>query len=327
MRALMCVEYGPADRLRFGDVPTPTPAAGQVRIAVQAAGVNFPDVLMIQGRYQFKPEPPFVPGCEVAGIVSEVGAGVQGLEVGDRVAAIVTHGGFAEEVLADPARVFPVPDDIPFDIAAGLMFAHQTSWHALKDRAKLQPGESLLVLGAAGGVGLAAVELGKALGATVIAAASSEAKLAVCREHGADHLIDYATQDLRTRLREIVGEAGVDVVLDPVGGALTEPAFRSTAWEGRYLVLGFAAGEVPRLPLNLPLLKGSAIVGCAIGGFARRFPERSRANAQELLALYAQGKVRPRIGARFPLERAAEAIATLASRAAQGKVIVDIHGR
>jgi NADPH2:quinone reductase len=322
MKAVLCKRYGPPSDLVVEDVPSPQPGKGQVLVAVHAAGVNFPDTLIIQGKYQFKPELPFSPGGEVAGIVRAVGPGVTGIAVGDRVIAATTWGGYAEEVVAEAKRIIPMPDGMDFDTAATFVLTYGTSHHALKDRAALQPGETLLVLGAAGGVGLAAVELGKAMGARVIAAASSDDKLATCREHGADETINYASEDLRERIKALTDGRGVDVVYDPVGGDLSEPALRSMAWNGRFLVVGFAAGSIPSIPLNLALLKGCAIVGVFWGAFTRNEPRRNEANLQELLAWFKAGKVRPHISARYPLERAADALRDVMERKVKGKVVL-----
>ena len=321
MKALLCRELG-TGRLELADVPSPEPGERQVRIAVEAAAANFPDVLMLEGKYQFKPPMPFAPGCELAGVVQAVGPGVQGLRAGQRVLAVVPHGAFAEEALADVARVVPIPDAIPFESAAAFMFTYGTSYHALKDRAALAPGETLLVLGAGGGVGLAAVELGKRMGARVIAAASSAAKLEACRAHGADETIEYTREDLRERIKALTDGRGVDVVYDPVGGPFTEAAFRSLAWRGRLLVVGFAHGDIPKLPLNLPLLKGASVVGVFWGDFTRREAEANRANMAQLVAWLAEGKLRPHIGARYPLARGGQAIADVRERRAVGKVLV-----
>ncbi|WP_280153893.1 NADPH:quinone oxidoreductase family protein [Piscinibacter sp. XHJ-5] len=322
MKAVLCKRYGPPSELVVEDVPSPKPGEGQVLVAVHAAGVNFPDTLIIQGKYQFKPELPFSPGGEVAGIVRAVGPGVTGIAPGDRVIAATTWGGYAEEVVAEAKRIIPMPDGMDFDTAATFVLTYGTSHHALKDRAALQPGETLLVLGAAGGVGLAAVELGKAMGARVIAAASSDDKLATCREHGADETINYSTDDLRERIKALTADRGVDVVYDPVGGDLSEPALRSMAWNGRFLVVGFAAGSIPSIPLNLALLKGCAIVGVFWGAFTRNEPRRNEANLQELLAWFKAGKVRPHISARYPLERAADALRDVMERKVKGKVVL-----
>lgn len=322
MKAVLCKKLGPPDTLVIEDVPSLEPGPGQVVVRVRAAGVNFPDTLIIQGRYQFKPEPPFSPGGEVAGVVEKVGAGVSGCKPGDRVIAASTWGGFAEEMIAEADRLIPMPDAMDFVPASAFILTYGTSYHALKDRARLQAGETLLVLGASGGVGLAAVQIGKAMGARVIAAASSDAKLAVCRENGADEVINYGTEDLRARVKAITAGKGVDVVYDPVGGPYSEPALRDMAWNGRFLVVGFAAGEIPKVPLNLALLKGCSIVGVFWGAFTRNEPERNRRNNEELMELYLAGKVSPHIHATYPLERAAEALNEVMYKRVSGKVVL-----
>lgn len=322
MKAMLCRKYGPPQTLQLEEVPSLQPGPQQVVIGVAAAGVNFPDTLIIEGKYQYKPDMPFSPGGEVAGTILRVGSEVSGLQPGERVLAPLGWGGYAEEALAEAWRVLPIPAEMDFDTASAFALTYGTSHHALKDRARLQPGETLLVLGAAGGVGLAAIEIGKAMGARVIAAASSEEKLALCAQHGADELIHYGRDDLRARLKEIVGERGVDVVYDPVGGKLSEPALRSIAWNGRFLVVGFAAGEIPAMPLNLPLLKGCAILGVFWGAFARKQPDDNAANMRELFEWFRQGRVRPHICARFPLAQAAQAMDLVAQRGARGKVVI-----
>jgi NADPH2:quinone reductase len=289
---------------------------------VKAASVNFPDVLIIQNKYQFKPPLPFSPGSELAGVVKAVGSAVTAFRPGDRVMAFTTYGAFAEEVKTEAARLLPLPQNMDFVTGAAFVLTYGTSDHALRDRAALKAGETLLVLGAAGGVGLAAIEIGKALGARVIACASSEEKLAVCRSHGAAEGINYATDDLRERIKALTDGRGIDVVYDAVGGPYTEPAFRSLAWRGRLLVVGFAAGEIPKLPLNLPLLKGASVVGVFWGDFARREPKAFGASMQQLGAWYGEGRLKPHVSQTLPLERAAEAIRLLASRQAKGKVVV-----
>jgi NADPH2:quinone reductase len=306
------------------DLPMPQPDRQQVLIEVYAAGVNFPDTLIIEGKYQFKPEFPFSPGGEVAGIVRAVGSDVVGVAAGDRVLAPVGWGGYAEAVLADAWRVLKIPDEMDFDTGSAFVLTYGTSHHALKDRAQLAAGETLLVLGAAGGVGLAAIEIGKAMGARVIAAASSDDKLQVCREHGADECINYGRDDLREAIKTATDNRGVDVVYDPVGGELCDPALRGMAWNGRYLVVGFASGTIPAPPLNLPLLKGCAMVGVFWGAFARKQPERNAANMVELFEWFRQGQVRPHICARFPLEQASEAMRAVTNRLAKGKVILTV---
>jgi len=322
MKALLCKAWGGPETLVLEDVASPQPGPGEVVIDVKAAGVNFPDVLIIQNKYQVKPPLPFAPGAELAGVIKEVGPGVSGFAAGDRVIAMTTWGAFAEECVARTDQLVRMPAGLDFATAGAFTLTYGTSWHALKDRGQLRAGETLLVLGAAGGVGLAAIEIGKALGARVIAAASSPEKLAVCRAHGADETIDYAAEDLRTRLKAIAGE-GVDVVYDPVGGPYAEPAIRSTAWRGRYLIVGFANGEIPRIPLNLMLLKGSSLVGVYWGDWTRREPAAAAAGMVELLGWLAAGRLKPRVSGRYPLARAAEALAALAGRKVAGKLVVE----
>jgi NADPH2:quinone reductase len=279
-------------------------------------------VLVIQDKYQFKPPLPFSPGCELAGVVKEIGDGVTRVKPGDRVMAYTPYGAFAEEAVFDAGRAIVIPDGMDYSTASALLVTYGTTEHALQDRGALQAGETLLVLGASGGIGLAAIEIGKALGARVIACASSDDKLAVCRERGADATINYAAGDFRDELKQITGGAGVDVVCDPVGGPYTEPALRSTVWRGRLLVVGFAAGDIPRIPLNLVLLKGSAIVGVFWGEFVRREPDRFAASVAQLAAWYREGKIRPHISQTFPLERTAEALRLMADRQVVGKVVI-----
>jgi NADPH2:quinone reductase len=324
MRAVLCKAYGPPDSLVVEEVPEVHAGAGEVAIKVKAASVNFPDILIIQNKYQLKPPLPFSPGSEVAGIVKAVGAGVAHVEPGDRVMAIVGYGAFAEEIKAESARVLPLPDGMDFETAAAFGLTYATSDHALRDRGALAAGETLLVLGAAGGVGLAAIEIGKALGARVIACASTADKLAVCSAHGADDTINYATDDLRERIKALTGGNGPDVVYDPVGGPYTEPALRSIAWRGRLLVVGFAAGDIPRIPLNLTLLKGCSIAGVYWGEFARREPQKFGESIRQLGRWYAEGRLRPHISARFPLERAADALTRLAARNVTGKIVLTV---
>jgi NADPH2:quinone reductase len=322
MKAVLCKELGPPEKLVVEEVPSLAPGKGQVVVGVKAAGVNFPDTLIIQGKYQFKAEPPFSPGGEVAGVVKALGEGVTGVRVGERVIATGTYGGFAEEMAVEAERLVPMPDAMDYVPASAFILTYGTSYHALKDRAQLKAGETLLVLGASGGVGIAAIQLGKAMGARVIAAASSEAKLAVCKDNGADELIDYADDDLRTRVKAITAGRGVDVVYDPVGGPYSEPALRDMAWNGRFLVVGFAAGEIPKVPLNLVLLKGCAIVGVFWGAFTRAEPQRNRRNNEELMQLYLDGKVKPHIHATYPLTEAAKALNEVLYKRVSGKVVL-----
>jgi NADPH2:quinone reductase len=322
MKAVLCKQYGPPDSLVVEDIPSPAPGPGEVVVSVKAASVNFPDVLIIQNKYQFKPPLPFSPGSELAGVVKAVGAGVGNVQPGNRVMAFTTYGAFAEEVKTEASRLIPLPEKMDFVTGAAFLLTYATSDHALRDRGELKSGETLLVLGAAGGVGLAAIEIGKALGARVIACASSEEKLAVCRSHGADAGINYVAEDLRERVKALTDGRGVDVVYDAVGGPYSEPAFRSLAWRGRLLVVGFAAGEIPKLPLNLALLKGASVVGVFWGDFARREPRAFAQSIAQLVKWYAEGKLRPHVSQTLPLEKAAEALKLLAGRQAKGKIVL-----
>jgi NADPH2:quinone reductase len=322
MKAVVCEQFGPPEALVVREVPVPVAGPGQVRVRVAACGVNFPDVLLIQNQYQFKPPLPFSPGGEVAGTVEAVGEGVTHLRPGDRVAALTGWGGFAEFVVADAKKTLPLPPELDFQTAASALYTYGTSYHALKDRARLQPGETLLVLGAAGGVGLAAVQLGVRLGARVLAAASTDEKLAVCRELGAAETINYTTEDLRERLKTLTNDRGVDVVYDPVGGPYAEPALRGMAWRGRYLVVGFAAGEISKIPLNLPLLKGCEVIGVFWGRFAAEEPTQSAQNFRELLGWLSDGSLKQHIHATILLDEAPRALRELMDRRVVGKVVV-----
>lgn len=322
MKAIICKNWGLPDTLTVEELPEPQPTAGQVSIDVQAAGVNFPDVLIIQNKYQFKPELPFTPGSELAGVVRAVGDGVTHVKPGDRVIAFIGNGAFAQQVVAPAAAVMPMPPGMDFDTAAAITLTYGTSHHAVVDRAQLKTGETMLVLGAAGGVGLAAIEIGKALGARVIAAASSDEKLAVCKAHGADATINYSTEDLREAIKAATGGKGPDVIYDPVGGIYAEPAFRSIGWRGRYLVVGFANGEIPKLPLNLMLLKGASLVGVFWGEFARREPKANLAAMQQMMGWLAQGKIKPHISARYALAETPQALNDMAARKVTGKVVI-----
>ena len=319
---MLCKEYGPPETLVLEDVASPTPGPGEVVISVKAASVNFPDVLIIQNKYQVKPELPFSPGSECAGLVKEVGEGVTRVRPGDRVMAVTTYGSFAEEVKTHESRVLPMIQGMDFIHAAAFTLTYSTSAHALADRGEVKAGETLLVLGASGGVGIAAIEIGKAMGARVIACASTVEKLEVCREHGADDLINYTTEDFRERIKEMTAGHGVDVVYDAVGGRYSEPALRSTAWRGRFLVVGFAAGDIPKIPLNLTLLKGCSIVGVFWGEFVRREPERFAAVVTQLGDWYKAGKLKPHVSETMPLERAPDALARMASRDVKGKLVL-----
>ena len=322
MKAVLCKAFGPAETLVLEEVANLEPKKTEVVLDVHAAGVNFPDSLIIEGKYQFKPPFPFSPGGEAAGVISAVGEKVSQFKVGDRVMALTGWGSFAEQVAVPAYNVLPMPPSMDFTTAAAFSMTYGTSMHALKQRGNLQAGETLLVLGASGGVGLAAVEIGKAMGATVIAAASSADKLAVAKAAGADHLINYSEQNLKDELKTLTKGQGVDVIYDPVGGPLFEEAFRSIAWNGRMLVIGFASGEIPALPANLPLLKGAALIGVFWGAFAQRQPQDNVANFQQLFAWYGEGKLKPLVSQTFPLEKAGDAIDTLAKRKAVGKVVV-----
>lgn len=323
MRAVRVHELTGPSALRLDtDVPDPTAGPGQVVIDVKAAGVNFPDILLTKGMYQFKPAPPFSPGGECAGVVSAVGSGVTSVAVGDRVATTLLYGAFAEKVVAPEAGVVKLPDAVGFEVGAATLLTYLTTLHALSDRAALRSGETLLVLGAAGGVGIAAVELGALMGARVIAAASSDDKLAFCREHGATDTINYASEDLKERVKALTKGNGVDVVYDPVGGNLAEAALRGTAWQGRFLVVGFASGEIPKIPLNLVLLKGCQIVGVFWGSFAMRDPLANRRHAEQIFRWVAEGKLRPAIDEVLPFDRAADALARIEARAVKGKLVL-----
>src|SRR4051812_32714645 len=322
MRAVRVHELTGPGALRVDDIPAPTPGPGQVLVEVRAAGVNFPDVLLSRGLYQFKPTLPFSPGGECAGIVRAVGAGVTSVAPGDRVASTTVHGAFVEQICVPEVSAIKLPDGVGFEAGAATLLTYATTYHALVDRAAIQPGEKLLVLGAAGGVGIAACELGALLGARVIAAASTDDKLAFCREHGASEVINYGREDLKERLKALTSGNGVDVVYDPVGGPLAETALRGTAWQGRYLVIGFATGEIPKIPLNLVLLKGCQIVGVFWGSFAMREPAKNRAHAEQIFAWVAAGKLKPAVDAVLPFAQAAEALQRLERREVKGKLVL-----
>ena len=322
MRALLCKSHGLPETLVVEELPTPVPGPGQLCIDVKAAGVNFPDALIIQNKYQLKPALPFAPGAELAGVVSAIGPGVTRFKVGDTVCGACGFGGFAEEVVVDAARMFAMPVGVSFDVAASFILAYGTSHHALIDRGELRTGETVVVLGAAGGVGLAAVEIAKAVGARVIACASNEEKLALCRSRGADETINYTSEDLKERIRDLTKGEGADVIYDPVGGGYAEPALRSIGWRGRYLVVGFANGEIPRIPLNLALLKGCSIVGVYWGAFASREPSAAGAAVRQLFDWLAEGKLEPEISGRYELANAPQALRAMLDRKVTGKVVV-----
>ena len=322
MKAMLCEKFGPPEDLVLKEVADLIPLAGQVRIATEACGVNFPDTLIIENKYQFKPDLPFAPGGEVTGIVDAVGDGVSQDLLGQPVMCMTLSGGFAEQTLCKAEDLIARPSSMPSTVAAGFTMTYGTSMHALKQRAQLQAGETLLVLGAGGGVGLAAVEIGKQMNATVIAAASSAEKLKAAKNAGADHLIDYSQQDLRSALKEIVGKKGVDVVYDPVGGDMFEAALRSTAWGGRVLVVGFASGDIPKVPVNLALLKGCSIVGVFWGAFRLNYTKEDNENFEQLFAWYEDGKLKPYASKIYALEAAAQALNDLKNRKAVGKIVL-----
>lgn len=325
MKAIRCNTYGPPSTLVLEDVENLKPGKREVLVNVKACGVNFPDTLIIQGLYQFKPELPFTPGSDVAGVVKAIGEDIKHLNIGDEVFGFVAHGAMAEEVLIPGNACFPKPTQMDFPIAASFMMAYGTSFHALKDRAKLQKGETLLVLGASGGVGLAAVELGKLMGAHVIAAASSDEKLELCRHYGADETINYSTENLKSTIKALTNNKGVDVIYDPVGGDYAETAFRGMAWNGRYLVVGFASGHIPKLPLNLPLLKGASVVGVFWGGFAMGQPKENMQNTMTLMQWYAEGKLKPHIDKIYELKDAPKALDAMMQRKVKGKLVIQVE--
>lgn len=322
MRAVRCHELTGPKSLRVDEIPAPTPGPGEVLIDVHAAGVNFPDVLLTYGKYQFKADPPFVPGGEAAGVVRAVGTSVTEVAPGDRVAATLMNGAFAEQIVVAEGAVVKLPDAVPFEIGAATLLTYATTLHALVDRAALQPGETLLVLGASGGVGTAAIELGKQLGARVIAAASTEEKIAYCKKVGADEGIVYTKEDLKERTKALTHGSGASVIYDAVGGPFAEPALRSIAWEGRYLVVGFAAGEIPKIPLNLVLLKGCQIVGVFWGSFAMRESKRNRDNARRILEWVADGKLHPHVDGVSKFEDARHALERMERREVKGKLVL-----
>lgn len=322
MKAIVCKEFGPPSALVYEDIQLPEVGEKQIRLKVKACSLNFPDTLIIQGLYQFKPELPFVPGSDIAGVVLEVGEKVKHLKEGDEVFGFAMTGGFAEEAVVDAKSFFPKSPEMSFPIAASFLLAYGTSYHALVDRGQLKEGETLVVLGASGGVGLAAVEIGKQIGARVIAAASSDEKLALCREHGADDIINYQEEDLKQRIKELTEGRGADVIYDPVGGQYTEAALRGMAWEGRFLVVGFAAGEIPKIPLNLPLLKGCDIVGVFWGSFAMKNPVQNMQNSLTLMQWLHEGRLRPHIHKIYPLSDTPIALEEMMARKVRGKVII-----
>ena len=325
MKAIVCEAWGPPSSLQLRDMPSPVPGPKQVVVRTHVAAVNFPDALIVAGKYQAKPPFPFSPGGELSGEIIAIGEEVKRLAIGDKVVGVTAYGAYAQEVLVDATNVIPLPrgiNDEDLELAGSFVLTYGTSLHALKDRAQVQTGETLLVLGAGGGVGLAAVEIGKLLGMRVIAAASSAEKLAAARERGADETIDYSTDDLRERIKTLTEGRGVDVVYDPVGGDFAEPALRSVAWRGRYLVVGFAAGDIPKIPVNLLLLKGSSLVGVFWGDFVRREPALNVENMTQLFAWLHERKIHPLISKRYPLSQASHALDALLGRQAIGKLVV-----
>ncbi len=322
MHAWICDNPTGPEALTWKEVPTPEPKAGEVRVAIRAASLNFPDLLIVQNKYQMKPPLPFVPGTEYAGVIDALGDGVTNLKVGDAVAAFGGMGGFGTHATINAQLVMPLPPGFAFDDASAFICTYGTTHHALLDRAQLKAGETVLVLGAAGGVGTAAIQIAKAVGAKVIAAASSEEKCALCRDLGADATINYSTANLREELKALTGGKGPDVVYDPVGGDLAEPVFRSIAWRGRYLVIGFAQGAIPALPLNLALLKGASVVGVFWGEFARREPHNNAKALAELARWYAEGRIKPVIDQKLPMPELKQAFARMGSRQVRGKLVM-----
>jgi len=322
VKAIVCRTFGPPETLVLEDVPSRAPGKSEVRIAVKAAGVNFPDTLIIQGKYQLKAEPPFTPGGEVAGEVIEVGEKIKHVRPGDAVAAMVPTGGYAEEVIAPGEAVMALPRGMAMNDAAAFPFVYGTSLHALKQRANLKAGETLLVLGAAGGVGLAALQLGKLMGARVIAAAGSDEKLALCKQHGADEAVNYAKESLKEAVKKLTKGQGADVIYDPVGGDLAQDCFSCINWNGRYLVIGFAAGKIPEVALNRLLLKGAAAVGVFWGAFVAREPKANWENFQQLFAWYGEGKLKPHVSKAYPLAQAPAALRDMLERKVTGKVVL-----
>jgi NADPH2:quinone reductase len=324
MKALVCRALGPVSGLTVEDYPEPELEPGHLLIANTIAGANFPDGLVIEGKHVFKPQPPFVPGAEAAGRVIAVGEGVNGFAIGDRVVSFAITGGFGERRIAPADTSYRIPANVPDELAAAAMITHGTAYHALKDRARLKPGETVLVLGAGGGTGLAAVEVARAMGARVVAAASSAEKLALAKECGAEALINYSEEDLKEAMRGRIGIPNVDVVYDPIGGPFAEPATRLLAWQGRYLVIGFANGEIPRLPVNLFLVKSADLLGVLWGAAAAADPKTHQANMAQLFAWIGEGMIRPRVTARYPLERTADALTAVMNRKVTGKVVIEI---
>ena len=325
MKAIVCNQFGLPNTLGYTDVETPQPKEGEVLISVKACSVNFPDTLIIQGKYQFRPAFPFSPGSDIAGIVEKLGENVQHLKVGDTVVGFVPFGGFAEKAIVKAKDCFPKPKGMSMVHASAFLLAYGTSYHALKDRANLQKGETILILGASGGVGLTALELAKLMGAKVIAAASTNEKLELCKQFGADEVINYTTESLKDRVKEITNGKGVDVIYDPVGGHFSELALRAIAWKGRHLVIGFANGEIPKIPINLTLLKGASIVGVFWGVFAQKEPKKSLENIQQLLTWFVKGELKPHIDKVYALQNAPKALEDMMQRKTKGKIVIDME--
>ncbi|PQJ77423.1 NADPH:quinone oxidoreductase family protein [Polaribacter glomeratus] len=325
MKAIVCNKFGTPDTLEYQEISAPSPKEGQLLMTVKACSVNFPDTLIIQGKYQFRPEFPFSPGSDVAGIIEEVGENVKHFKVGDEVVGFIPFGGFAEKAIVKAKDCFPKPRGMSMVNASAFLLAYGTSYHALKDRANLQKGETVLILGASGGVGLTALELAKLMGAKVIAAASTDEKLALCKQFGADEVINYTKESLKDRVKEITNGKGVDVIYDPVGGHYSELALRAIAWKGRHLVIGFANGEIPKIPINLTLLKGASIVGVFWGAFAQNQPKESLENIKELLTWFAKGDLKPHIDKTYSLQNAPKALEAMMQRKTKGKIVIDME--
>ena len=324
MKAILCEKLGMPEDLVYKDIPSLTPNENEIVVSVKACAVNFPDTLIIQGKYQFKPELPFSPGSDISGLVKEIGSNVKRFKVGDEIFGVVPHGGFAEEVISTTKNIFHKPKSMSYSIAASFLYAYGTSLHALQDRAELSSDDTIVILGAAGGVGLAAVDIAHKKGAKVIACASTQEKLDLCKEYGASEFINYSTEDLKLRIKELTGGMGADIIYDPVGGDYAEPALRALAWKGRYLVVGFASGTIPKIPLNLALLKGCQIVGVFWGRFIQEEPDQSINNNLQIMDWYNQGNIKPHIHMEYNLQEAPLAIRALMDRKVKGKIIVTV---
>ncbi len=325
MKAIICSQYGLPNTLEYKEVEDPKPKKGELLISIKACSVNFPDTLIIQGLYQFRPEPPFSPGSDFAGVVEEVGDGVSHFKVGDEVVGFNPYGGFAEKVTAPANVCFPKPKGMNMVNASAFLMAYGTSYHALKDRGQVKESDTVLVLGASGGVGITAVELAKLMGAKVIAAASTDEKLELCKQFGADEVINYSTENLKERAKELTNGKGVDIIYDPVGGDYSEQAFRAIAWKGKHLVVGFANGKIPKIPLNLPLLKGADVTGVFWGAFTQKEPKNSMQNVTDLVTWYLTGKLKPHIDATYSLQDAPKALEAIMDRKVKGKVVIDME--